>query len=73
MILPTVENYQSFVKDHQDVVRKISIAPELEHSLELIDYLKDKNTVVSLGHTNATYEQAQAAIDAGSHFWNTYL
>ena len=66
MILPTVENYQSFVKDHQDVVRKISIAPELEHSLELIDYLKDKNTVVSLGHTNATYEQAQAAIDAGA-------
>ena len=66
MILPTVENYQSFVKGHQDVVRKISIAPELEHSLELIDYLKDKNTVVSLGHTNATYEQAQAAIDAGA-------
>ena len=66
MILPTVENYLSFVKDHQDVVRKISIAPELEHSLELIAYLKDKNTVVSLGHTNATYEQAQAAIDAGA-------
>lgn len=66
MILPTVENYLSFVKDHQDVIRKISIAPELEHSIELIDYLKDKNTVVSLGHTNATYEQAQAAIDAGA-------
>ena len=66
MILPTVENYLSFVKDHQDIIRKISIAPELEHSLELIAYLKDKNTVVSLGHTNATYEQAQAAIDAGA-------
>lgn len=66
MILPTVENYCSFVKDHQDVIRKISIAPELEHSIELIQYLKDKNTVVSLGHTNATYEEAQAAIDAGA-------
>lgn len=66
MILPTVENYLSFVKDHQDIIRKISIAPELEHSLDLISYLKDKNTVVSLGHTNATYEQAQAAIDAGA-------
>ncbi len=66
MILPTVENYQSFVKDHQDVVKKISIAPELEHSLELIRYLKDKDTVVSLGHTNATYEDAIAAIDAGA-------
>lgn len=66
MILPTVENYLSFVKDHQDVVRKISIAPELEHSIELIEYLNDKNTVVSLGHTNATYEEAQKAIDAGA-------
>ncbi len=66
MILPTVDNYLSFVQNHQDIIRKISIAPELEHSLELISYLKDKNTVVSLGHTNATYEQAQAAIDAGA-------
>lgn len=66
MILPTVDNYLSFVQDHQDIIRKISIAPELEHSLELISYLKDKNTVVSLGHTNATYEQAQAAVDAGA-------
>lgn len=66
MILPTVENYLSFVKDHQDIIRKISIAPELEHSLELIHYLNDKNTVVSLGHTNATYEEAQKAIDAGA-------
>ncbi|WP_028043765.1 N-acetylglucosamine-6-phosphate deacetylase [Candidatus Stoquefichus massiliensis] len=66
MILPTVENYLSFVKKHQNVVRKISIAPELEHSIELITYLKDKNTAVSLGHTNATYEEAQTAIDAGA-------
>ena len=66
MILPTVENYLSFVGDNQEVVRKISIAPELEHSIEFIQYLNDKNTVVSLGHTNATYEEAQAAIDAGA-------
>lgn len=66
MILPTVENYLSFVKDNQDIVRKISIAPELDHSIELIEYLKDKNTVVSIGHTNATYEEAQKAVDAGA-------
>lgn len=66
MILPTVENYLSFVQDHQDMIRKISLAPELEHTIELIHYLKDKNVVVSLGHTNATYEEAQAAIDAGA-------
>ncbi|MEG0276828.1 MAG: N-acetylglucosamine-6-phosphate deacetylase [Coprobacillus sp.] len=66
MIEPTVDNYLSFVKKNQEIVRKISIAPELNHSIELIQYLNDKNTVVSLGHTNASYEEAQAAIDAGA-------
>ncbi|MCD8028639.1 MAG: N-acetylglucosamine-6-phosphate deacetylase [Erysipelotrichaceae bacterium] len=66
MILPTVDNYLSFVGNHQDIIRKISIAPELDHSLELIEYLKDKNTIVSIGHTNATFEEAQIAIDAGT-------
>lgn len=66
MILPTVDNYLSFVKEYQNIVRKISIAPELDNSIEFIRYLNGKNTVVSLGHTNATYEEAQAAIDAGA-------
>lgn len=66
MILPTVENYLSFVKNHEDMIKKISLAPELEHSISLIKYLTDKKVVVSLGHTNATYEEAQAAIDAGA-------
>lgn len=66
MIEPTIDNYLSFVKDHQETIRKISIAPELDHSIELIQYLNDKNTVVSLGHTNANFEEAQKAIDAGA-------
>ena len=66
MILPTIDNYLSFVKDHQDIIRKISLAPELEHSDELINYLKDKNTVVSVGHTDATYEQADHAYKIGA-------
>ncbi len=66
MILPTQENYLSFVKNHTDLIKKITIAPELEHSIEFIDYMKKENVVVSLGHTNATYEEAQKAIDAGA-------
>ncbi len=38
----------------------------MEHSIDFIKYLQDKRTVVSLGHTNATYEEAQLAIDAGA-------
>jgi N-acetylglucosamine-6-phosphate deacetylase len=66
MILPTQENYLSFVKDREYLVKKITVAPELENSVEFIKYLSQKNVTVSLGHTNATYEEAQLAIDAGA-------
>ncbi len=67
MILPTVENYKALVGEHEKIVKKISLAPELEHTLELLEYLKDKGVSVSLAHTNATYEEAQTAIDAGAN------
>lgn len=66
MILPTVENYLSFVGNHQNLIRKISLAPELEHTDELLEYLKDKNTIVSVGHTDATFEQADYAYKHGA-------
>lgn len=66
MILPTVESYLSMVKEHQDIIKKVSLAPELKGCQELIKYLKSQHVIVSLGHTNATYKQAQEAIDAGA-------
>lgn len=66
MIAPTIENYESFVKGRHDLIKKISLAPEREHALELIPYLVDQGVVVSLGHTDATYEEAHKGILAGA-------
>lgn len=66
MILPTVKNYQSFVRDNQSLIKKISLAPELEGAIDLTKHVSKLGTVVSLGHTNATYEEAQDVIDAGA-------
>jgi N-acetylglucosamine-6-phosphate deacetylase len=46
-------------------VRLITIAPELDESGESLQTLLDKKVTVALGHSNATYEQAQRAFDAG--------
>lgn len=55
-------------------VRMVTLAPELPGGLLLIQDLKSKNIVVSAGHTNATYEEANAAIHAGitmaTHLFN---
>ena len=66
MIAPTVENYLSFAGDHPDFVKKISLAPEIEGAVDLIKYLREQNVVVSMGHTDATYEEAVKAIEAGA-------
>lgn len=66
MIAPTVENYLSFAGDHPDFVKKISLAPEIKGAVDLIKYLREQNVVVSMGHTDATYEEAVKAIEAGA-------
>ena len=44
-------------------VKKISLAPEVESSLE---FIKECPAVVSLGHTTADYDTAKAAFEAGA-------
>lgn len=46
--------------------RILTIAPELPGALELVDAAIAKGVVVSLGHTDATYEEAMAAIRRGA-------
>jgi N-acetylglucosamine-6-phosphate deacetylase len=47
-------------------VRLVTLAPELPGALELIRRLVAAGVVVSCGHTDATYEQARAAVTAGA-------
>jgi N-acetylglucosamine-6-phosphate deacetylase len=55
-------------------VRQMTLAPELDGALELIDLLHERGVAVSLGHSNATAEEAQRAFDRGvstvTHLFN---
>jgi N-acetylglucosamine-6-phosphate deacetylase len=48
-------------------VRLVTLAPELPGALDLVDLLLARGVTVSLGHTNATAEEAHAAFDRGVH------
>ena len=54
------------VENHTSNVKLITLAPELPHLLSAIPKLNSLNIVTSIGHTDATYEEGQAAIHAGS-------
>jgi N-acetylglucosamine-6-phosphate deacetylase len=47
-------------------VKLITLAPELGGALESIQPLTDRGIVVSIGHSEATYEEAKASIKAGA-------
>lgn len=47
-------------------VRMITVAPEREGALAAIGWIVDAGVVAAVGHTEATYEQTRAAIDAGA-------
>jgi len=46
-------------------LRIVSLAPELPGALALVERLVERGVIAALGHTDATYAQARAAIDAG--------
>jgi N-acetylglucosamine-6-phosphate deacetylase len=47
-------------------LRMITLAPELEGALDAIPRLAARGVTVALGHSDATYDQAVAAVDAGA-------
>jgi N-acetylglucosamine-6-phosphate deacetylase len=55
-------------------VRQMTLAPELDGALGLIDLLHERDIAVSLGHSNATAEEANRAFDRGvstvTHLFN---
>jgi N-acetylglucosamine-6-phosphate deacetylase len=49
-----------------DQVALVTIAPELDGALEVIEKLVSRGVVVSVGHSNATSEQVNAAFELGA-------
>jgi N-acetylglucosamine-6-phosphate deacetylase len=50
-------------------LKLITLAPELEGALDAIRMLTERGIAVSLGHTDATYEQAAAGVEAGARMF----
>ncbi|MGI8691092.1 MAG: N-acetylglucosamine-6-phosphate deacetylase [Thermomicrobiales bacterium] len=57
-----------------NAVRLVTLAPERPDAPGLMEKLRKRDLLISLGHTNATYEQFEAGIDAGArmatHLYN---
>ena len=63
--LPNAELLQRLLQAASGTGRLITIAPELLGAVPFIKAAREAGVVVGMGHTDATYEQARAAIAQG--------
>ena len=62
----TIDNIHRVLGDYAHIVKVITLAPELDPTGEVIPYLRSLGITVSLGHSQATYAQAQDAFARGA-------
>lgn len=71
---PSIKAFEEIAGEYKDIVRVVTLAPEVPGAMELIKYLSDQSIRVQAGHTDATFEQAEAAFGGGvtgiCHFFN---
>ena len=65
--LPSAETLGRFLKAAAGNARILTVAPEVLGAAPCIDAAREAGLVVSIGHTDATYEQARAAMARGAH------
>ncbi len=56
----------ALVRAGDGAVRMVTLAPELPGGLDAVRRLVDAGVLAAIGHTDATYDEARAALDAGA-------
>jgi N-acetylglucosamine-6-phosphate deacetylase len=74
LCLPDVKMMAHWNTVSGNTIRLVTLAPELAGSDALIKFLRKQNIIASIGHTNATFAEANSAIAAGcthaTHLFN---
>jgi N-acetylglucosamine-6-phosphate deacetylase len=66
LVAPSVALFDRFWEASRGHIRILTIAPELPSALELIAHARGLGVICSLGHSNATLEEAEAGFRAGA-------
>ncbi|MCR2821515.1 N-acetylglucosamine-6-phosphate deacetylase [Lederbergia panacisoli] len=63
--LPDLTEMERFIKASENTIRLVTLAPEIEGGLELVEYLNEQGVTVSIGHSYASYEEMKKAVEHG--------
>ena len=66
---PSIAELDQWLESSKGLLKKVALAPERDEVTEFINYAHKKNVFVALGHSDATYDQAANAVEAGASIW----
>ncbi len=64
---PTEYYLQELIEGFEEMVKIITIAPEMNGAAGLIKKIADRGIIPSMGHSDATYSEAERGFNAGAH------
>ena len=68
---PDVSECMEIINNSNGLLKIMTLAPELDNCLEVIELLSNYGIISSIGHSNATIEQAALAIEKGATHYVT--
>ena len=63
---PSTEILTRLVEDFEDIIKIVTIAPELPGALRVIEVCREMGFLVHMGHSDASFEQAEEGKRAGA-------
>jgi N-acetylglucosamine-6-phosphate deacetylase len=63
---PDISSLQRLIEGFDNIIKIITVAPELDGAPGLIRSISDAGIIVSMGHSDATYHEAEAGFNAGA-------
>ena len=65
-IKPTISSLKNLIEGYEDIIKIITIAPEIPGALKIIERCNEHGIRVNMGHSDSTYKQALDAKKAGA-------
>ncbi len=66
LLTPSVEAMEWLLEGYENIVKIITLAPELDLTGDVIPYLTSRGIIASLGHSQANAKQARKAFEMGA-------
>ncbi|MCR2823481.1 N-acetylglucosamine-6-phosphate deacetylase [Lederbergia panacisoli] len=64
--LPSINEIDDYMKASNNLIKLVTLAPEVENGYEAVKYFKEQGVTVSIGHSDANFNEVLEAIQAGA-------